>query len=665
MQLPTDRPRPRLMTQRGVRRVLDLDPTAIASLRTLARGESATLFMGLLAAYKVLLHRLTGQDDLVVGAPVQDRLHPDAQRLIGVFVNTLVLRTTMDPDLTFREVVRRVRDVCVGAYAHQDVPFEHIVDALQPQRSLSHTPLFQTLFTFQDITNRPTTFADLSLSQVHVPTHDAPTDLLLGVMVGRDRIVGVFDFHADLFAPATMDRFVSAFTTLLADAVRQPDRPIATLELLAPAERTRVIEEFNATAQPQPAARRVETLIADQIARSPERPAVRAGAVAWRYGDLDTRASAIAARLTAAGVVAGDLVVVCLERSADMVATLLGVWRAGAAWVPVDPDYPPDRVAWVLEHSRARVAVVTNATAAALPAGGTPTVNLDVGSPRTDPAPRGPVPGGDALAYVLYTSGSTGRPKGVKITHHAVINFLTAMAGRPGLTADDRLLAVTTLAFDIAVLELLLPLTVGGEVIVADTASARDGTRLAALMARVAPTVMQATPSTWRMLLDAGWRGAPDLRVLCGGEALPATLAAELGPVVRELWNMYGPTETTVWSTCGRVALDDGRVTVGGPIANTRVYVLDSRQQPVPIGIPGEAWIGGAGVTAGYLHAPELTAERVQPDPVLGSAAGPVYRTGDLVRWLPDGRLEHLGRLDRQIKVHGHRVEPGEIEAVL
>jgi amino acid adenylation domain-containing protein len=666
LELPTLLPRPAVMSQTGRRSLLPLDASLVDRLRTLGREEGATLFMVLLAAYKAFLRRYTGQRDIIVGAPVQDRIHVDAERMIGVFVNTLVLRTTVDDQRSFRELLCEVRDGCVAAYDNQSVPFDQLVEDLQPERSLSHTPIYQTLFTFQETTDRPTRFGDLTVSQLHVPTHSAPTDVLYGVMASERATLGLFDFNADLFDQAAAERFTAGYRTLLESAVRAADAPLATLDLVPPAERHLVLDEFNATARSLPALRTIDTLIAGQVERHGDRTAVEDAQTRWSYAELDARATQIAAQLRAAGVGQGELVGICLERSVDLVAAVLAVWKAGGAYVPLDPEYPADRTAYVLSDSGARCVVSSSTLRAGLPAH-VAIVSVDDGlvvTPAVTPDARTPSRVAESgLAYVIYTSGSTGQPKGVAIPHAALINFCSGMVDRPGFLESDSILAVTTLSFDISLLELVLPLTVGARIVVASANDARDPDRLVALLATHRPSVMQATPATWRALLDAGWSGARDMRALCGGEALPRDLAQRLAPVVQELWNMYGPTETTVWSTCGRISPDDQRTTVGRPIANTSVHILDEHGQLVPIGVAGEAYIGGLGVAAGYLHQPERTAERFVPSPLDPDQR--VYRTGDRMRWWPDGQLEHLGRLDRQVKIRGFRIEPGEIETVL
>jgi amino acid adenylation domain-containing protein len=468
-----------------------------------------------------------------------------------------------------------------------------------------------------------------------------------------------------------------------------PGRPLADLPMLDPGQRQQLLVEWNDTGPGtgHGAGRTVPEMIERRAAEAPGATALTCAGRTLSYGDLDRRANRLAHHLLALGVAPEDRVGLCLERSAEMVVAALAVMKAGAAYVPLDPAYPVDRLAYVLGDSGARVLVTTGEVAEALSAGlsvdgeGDPrTLLLDgpeaeaiAGRPSDRPAPgseAGPEPA--ALAYLIYTSGSTGRPKGVEISHGALANFIAAMTERPGLSAGDTLVAVTTLSFDIAGLELYGPLAVGARVVVATREETADGSRLSALLEEERASVLQATPATWRLLLDAGWSGSPRLRALCGGEALPPALARALGPRVESLWNMYGPTETTIWSSTLPVEPAAGAVHVGGPIAGTTFVVLDSRWQPVPLGVPGELAIGGVGVARGYRRRPGLTAERFVPSPLPrpdGPAAGDafdrLYRTGDLVRALPDGTFEFLGRLDHQVKVRGHRIELGEIEAGL
>ncbi|WP_170066637.1 non-ribosomal peptide synthetase, partial [Streptomyces sparsogenes] len=454
--------------------------------------------------------------------------------------------------------------------------------------------------------------------------------------------------------PAAAARFAAFLDAVAAD----PGRPVTEVAEPTPDERTRVLEEWNDTAADYPSHLCVHQLFADQARRRPDAVAVACGDRMLTYRELDERSDRLASELAARGARPGELVGVALSRSPELLVGLLAVLKAGAAYVPLDPVYPPERIAAMADDARLRLVVTESALRPALSGVHADLLLLD--EDRERPASRCVPAGPDDLAYVIYTSGSTGRPKGVRIGHRALTNFLCAMARRLGCAEHDRLLAVTTVCFDIAGLELYLPLITGARVEIAPAETAADGFALGALLERTRPTMMQATPATWRMLLTAGWTGHPGLKALCGGEALPSDLADELLARAGELWNLYGPTETTIWSTACRVERGD-RVTIGRPLANTRCYVLDRFGEPVPPGKPGELYIGGDGVADGYLGRPELTAERFVKDP-FGPGGTRMYRTGDLVRQLADGRLEYLNRVDSQVKLHGYRIELGEIE---
>lgn len=474
-------------------------------------------------------------------------------------------------------------------------------------------------------------------------------------------------YHRGRLETRAVDRLLGHFERLMAEAVTDADRPVGRLPWLSEGERRQVLVDWNDTAADFPRTTPLHALVEAQARRAPQADAVIDERVAISYGDLDARANRVARHLVALGVGPEVVVGVCLERSAEMVVALLGILKAGGAYLPLDPEFPADRLELMLDDSAAPVLVTQRSLLELLPSTSARAICLDADHqqiacrPPTAPEPSFHP---DQLAYVIYTSGSTGRPKGVQVTHANMTNFLTTMAERPGLTEHDVLVAVTTLSFDIAGLELYLPLTIGAKVVVASSDTAAEPGRLARLIEDCGATVVQATPATWRMLVDDGWRGVPGLKALCGGDALPVALADELLARGLELWNMYGPTETTVWSTVVRVDL--GRApTIGRPIANTTVYVLDQSQEPVPVGVAGELHIGGAGVARGYLHRPELTAERFVPDPFGPTPGGRLYKTGDLGRWREDGTLEFLGRLDNQVKVRGFRIELGEIETAL
>jgi len=626
--------------------------------------------MVMLAAFQVLLQRVTGQTDLVLGIPVAQRNTLASERLIGSLVNTLPMRGQVDPDATFAEHLRAVREASLDAYAHQDLPFERLVAELEVERRAGRSPLFPVLFDYQNSPMSARAARGLSLRPLAYSRRASQFDLSLMVVDTELGHLAGLEYASDVLEPATARRLGEALATLLAGAVADPATKVSRLPLLGPAARRAVVAASEPWCQGEPPAVRVVERFAARAAAAPERTAVVDGRGAMTYGELDRASSRVAAQLAAAGVAPGQRVAVFLERTRALPAALLGVLKAGAAYVPLDPRYPAERIAWVLEDARPAALVTDPGLGLRLaPPAGLPRVLLDADAlARPGPAavlasPTGPA-GADEVAYVIYTSGSTGRPKGVEVTHRGLSNFLASMAREPGIRPQDRILAVTTVSFDIAGLELFLPLVEGASLHLVPSDVAADPSLLARALEDSAANLMQATPSTWRMLLEHGWRGDPRLTILCGGEALPRELADALLPRCAALWNMYGPTETTIWSTLHRVGPGAGPVPIGHPVAHNRLYLLDRHGEPVPQGVAGELHIGGAGVARGYLGRPELTAERFPLDPFAGGGAR-MYRTGDLCRRRADGELEYLGRLDQQVKIRGHRIEPGEIEAVL
>jgi amino acid adenylation domain-containing protein len=669
LELPADRPRPPVQTFRGSRTPVALAPPVVARLRAVAREHGATLFMTLLAGFKTLLLRYTQETDLLVGTPVANRGQSQIEGLIGVFVNTLVLRTDLAGDPRFLALLGRVREGTLGAYAHQDLPFERLVEELQPRRDLARSPLFQVMLGLENAQSTPWRVPGLAATALEVDLGASRFEctFFLGE-TGEGGVGGHLEYNRDLFDRTTAARMVSHLENLLAGAAAAPETLLSLLPLLAPAELHQLAGEWNSTARAVPRATTPE-LILERTAERPGATALIWGDETLSYGELATRAGRLARHLRRLGVGPEVLVAIACERSPEMVVGLLGVWLAGGAYLPLDPAYPADRLAWMLADSGAPVLLTQERLLAALPPHAAREVCLDRDWPAiaggADPTLGARWPAPENLAYVIYTSGSTGKPKGVGVPHGALVNFLAAMGEEPGLTAADRLLAVTSLSFDIAGLEIWLPLHAGATIDLAGRDEAADGARLLARLAAGA-TVLQATPSTWRLLLAAGWRGGEGIKALCGGEALPPALGAAVGERAGSLWNVYGPTETTIWSAVHRVeAGEPGSIALGHAIANTQLHLLDPRLLPVPLGVPGELLIGGAGLARGYLGRPDLTAERFIPDPYAGEPGARLYRTGDLVRRLPSGKLEFLGRIDHQLKVRGYRVEPGEIEAAL
>nr|QEO74530.1 condensation domain-containing protein [uncultured bacterium] len=677
LELPTDRPRPARQRFRGATRPVRLPAELSRQAEVLSRREGSTLFMVLLAGFQALLARYSDQQDFAVGTPVAGRNRVEMEGLIGFFVNTLVLRADLTGDgtggPTFGELLGRVRETALAAQMHQDLPFERLVEELAPERSLAHAPLFQVMLALQNAPAESLEIRDLLLRPLGGGGTTAKLDLTLSLAEHPDGLSGNVEYATDLFDASTIDRLIGHYERLLTAAVVAPELRVAELPLLLAAERHQVIVESNDTSVPWPEGLLLHEVVAAQAARSPDAPAIRFAEETLTYTGLALQADRLARRLYTLGCIPESRVGIALERSPDLIVALLGVLRAGAAYVPLDPGYPRERLAMVLEDAASRVLITRTSLLASLPPAPGAVLCLDTEPLDLDldlaPDPVA-APGDDRrLAYVLYTSGSTGRPKGVGVPHRALMNFLASMRHAPGFSPQERILSVTSLSFDIAALEIFLPLTTGGCIELASREETADGALLAARLRASGASMLQATPATWRMLLEAGWSGDHGLRALCGGEALSRELASSLAGRTRELWNLYGPTETTVWSAAARLEPGEaGPVSIGRPITNTRIHLLDREMQPVALGVPGELWIGGSGLARGYLGRPDLTAERFLPDPFAAEAGEPggrLYRTGDLARRLPGSRMEVLGRIDHQVKIRGFRIELGEIEAAL
>ena len=626
-------------------------------VRALARELDSTVYMVLLAAMTVVLSRNTGQTDVAIGSPIGTREPAALESVIGPILNPLVLRFDVADDPTFAELVTRARTAVLDGHTNQQVPFELLVQTLKPDRSLGHSPLFQVAVVLHNAPNA-------GAMQIH--GGGSIYDVTLFAVERHGEMTGALEYRSDLYDAATIARIDGQVQALLHAATRNSTLTVSRLPLLTDDEMVQLVTTRTPTPVPVDR-RRVTEQFATAVAGSQQQVAVSASDGTLTYGELDRRATLVAQALTAAGAGPGSFVALATDRSSAMIVGALGILKAGAAYVPLDTSYPAERVAFMLRDSGARHMVSTRSAVSALSnVAMPPTVLLvdDVvaAAQGATPAPVSNAATEDDIAYVIYTSGSTGVPKGVRVPHRALSSFLGAMRERPGIRADDAVLCLTSMSFDISVLEVFLPLVSGARTIVATREDATDGARLASLISSQSATIVQATPSGWRLLMNARWTGGERIVAIAGGETMPQDLARWLGERVREVWNGYGPTETTVYSSMAQLHNGDA-ITIGTPVANTRIYVLDTAGNVAPVGVPGELCIGGDGVSDGYHNWPELTAEKFVPDPFV--AGRRMYRTGDYGRWRADGRIDHLGRIDGQVKLRGYRIETEEIEAAL
>jgi amino acid adenylation domain-containing protein len=691
LDLPTDHPRGASTASRPASATCRAPAPLRRAIERLAREQGATPFMIHLAVFQAVLSRYAGRDDLCVGTAVAGRTRSELEQTVGCFINTVALRGDLSGDPTFADLVRRSRNVIFDDLAHSQTPFEQVVELVQPQRRPGTAPLVQAFFLYQTpafpvdtlgeakIEARESDYSGLALFDVSLVIEENGDELQIALVYDRS-----------LFDESTMDSMLDALIATLARVTVDDTTTLSRLPVPGPGERKRLIHEWNSTQTDVPRVDGFHELFEKQVALAPDAVAIEFASGAWTYRELNTRAEIIANTLRHLGVTVNTPVGVHLTRRPELVAALLGVSKAGGAYVPLDPEYPSSRLEFMIEDCEASVILTEKSLTGTLPKTDAFVIEVEEllpsGRNAKPPCPEffGADKGGahaarrerflhrvngslsqSRLAYLIYTSGSTGTPKGVMVTQQNVVNFLAAMEREPGLSRLDCMLAVTTVSFDIAVLELLLPLSTGARIAFADRPTVVDGRRLAQFISEHGATVMQATPATYRMLLSSGWRPRAGVKLLVGGEALTANLARELLQDDVELWNMYGPTETTVWSAIHRVQWAVDPMPIGRPIANTQLFIVDAQGRLAPRGAIGELWIGGQGVAAGYWRRPELTRERFVPNGLDATLGATMYRTGDLARWRSDGEVEFLGRTDSQVKIRGYRIELGEIEAAL
>ena len=661
LELPADRPRPAVESHRGALYSFTLPMDLANALRGFARREGATLFMSLLSGFTLVLSRYSGQRDLLVGTPVAGRNRTEIENLVGFFVNTLVLRTDLSGNPSATKFLRHIREVCLDAFAHQDLPFERLVEEMRPARDLSRSPLIQVMFALQNAPLQPLSLPKLSQKALTLDLGVSRFDLTLQMQETDEGISGCFEYATDLFDESTIARMANHLKTLLGAMCAKPEENVWNLPLLTEPERQQVLDRWNTTAAQYPAARCTHELVEEQVQMRPDALAVASGSRQLTYKELDECAERLAARLRKHRVRANSLVAIYLERSIEMIVALLAVWKAGGAYVPIDQEYPTERVRFMLEDTNAVVVLTQQSLAATLPATNANVLDIafdeDVMVAQPSP-PSSP----EQLAYVIYTSGSTGRPKGVPITHASLFNLICWHQQAYGVTPADRATQIAGPAFDASVWEIWPYLAAGASVHVPDDATRLEAGRLVRWLTEQRITLSFLPTPLAEAALSETWSETTALRVLLtGGDKLTHRPTQNL-PF--RLINHYGPTENTVVSTCAEVLAGDGQSPplIGRPLPNTYAYVLDRQLQPVPIGVPGELLVSGAQLTSGYWNRPELTAEKFIANPFHG---GRLYKTGDLVRWLPDGNIEFLSRIDQQVKIRGLRIELGEIESVL
>jgi amino acid adenylation domain-containing protein len=667
LELPADRPRPPVMSYRGDRVRWKLNNTLTEALRNTSRTEKTSLFTIFAAALDTLLYRYTGSDDILLGIPLADRDHPGLEAVVGYLLRMHVLRTRLSGEMTFRDLLSLVQKGTLDLYLHRTVPFDQVVHKLQPERNPGYTPVFQVALNWRD-RDQMLPFIGLeglAIDSLMATAGTTKFDLLFQATDIGNEIWLELEFNTDIFDRDRMSRMLGHYQTFLESVANDPGAKLAEMPLLTAAELRQVVFDWNDTAADYPRDVSLAKLVEEQVERAPDVAAViLEDGSSITYRGLNEKANQLAHELRKYGAGPDQLVGMCVERSVNMILALLAIVKAGAAYVPIDPDLPLERLGYMIEDSGLRILVTQKALRSSLPpfAGAVIEVDSDVSENNSRENPNVRV-SPDNLAHIIYTSGSTGRPKGVQVPRSALTNLLWCMRELLQLKNTDTLLAVTTISFDIAGVDVWLPLLTGARSVIASRTSALDGQRLLEMIERHHVTFLQATPTTWRLLLAAGLRDKHQLTTVCTGEAMPRELAAQLRPEVARLWNLYGPTETTIWSTAWRVEKGDEPVLIGRPVANTQCYLLDGGGQPVPIGVAGELYIAGDGLARGYRNLPKLTDEKFIPNPFTSGSR--MYRTGDLARYRADGNLECLGRNDFQVKIRGFRIELGEIEAVL
>lgn len=669
LDLPTSYTRPSKRTFKAESKTLLLDKSFVSSLKKFSAGAKTSLTVVLLAGFKILLHRLAGQEDIVVGLPAADQAVTGLHNLVGHCVNTLPLRSHISGDMTVIDVIKNVKSGMLNAYDHQRFTYGSLLKKLKVARDLSRIPLVSILFNIDPGMKALNIAGIKSTIKTNLRKFENFDMFLNGTELDGQVLLECL-YSTDIFDSTSMKWRLDEYKTILLAMMAHQDYRINDINIIPQDEYNLQVFEWNKTERDYLNDLCLHDLFQAAVKKYPDSVAIEFNNQLITYHELNKRSDVFSNYMKSMGVHPGSLVGVYLERSVDMVVALLGILKAGGAYVPIDPEYPQERIGYMIDNAGVAI-VVTQSNLDTFFINDSinlfyiDNMNFDSGNVDVPESWNPPAP--DDLAYVIYTSGSTGKPKGVKVPHRSLVNFMLSMSMKPGMTNNDILLAVTTLSFDIAGLELYLPLVNGAKVHMVSRETATDGNSLLKTLETAKITMMQATPSTWRMMIEAGWDGSDNLKALCGGETLQVDLAEELIPRCKEVWNMYGPTETTIWSTCYHLIDPKGPILVGRPIANTQAYILDDRLRPVPVGVAGELYLGGYGVALGYMNLPEQTSKSFIPNPFIipGQPNSLMYKTGDLCRYMPTGDLEHCGRIDHQVKVRGFRIELGEIENTL
>ncbi|HEX3047643.1 MAG TPA: amino acid adenylation domain-containing protein [Bacillota bacterium] len=667
LDMPLDFSRPPVQTFEGSFYRFEFDEDLSQKLLDHQGTKSCSLFIKLLTLFNILLYRYSGQSDILIGSPVWNRYYKEMEGLIGFFVNTLVLRNIVEDGLSFQALLEQVTDSTLETYQHQDMPFELLVKTVNLERDLSRNPLFQISL---NVVNQPfekIEYDDLQVESHILSHHSSLFDLTLNVRNRNNKLLLWFEYNKALFRERTIERLARYFERLTMDALQKPELPISQLELIPPEEKSLLLDEWNRNDQDYPLQCCLPELFTAQAVRLSRADAVISKDQKLSYAELEAQSNQFAHYLQSLSIQTGSAVGVYMEKTVATVVALLGIIKCGAYYIPLDPSYPAERLAYIVEDSGVKVVVCSHSNQTAFKNVSYVVWETDIETIKNMPARavEGICPP-ESIAYCIYTSGSTGKPKGVLVPHRALVNFLYAMQEFPFIKEKQRLLSVTPLSFDISILELFLPLVTGAATVIVPQSVASDPAALMTAIGEYQPHIMQATPATWQMLLEAGFKGDQRMVLLCGGEALSRELANRLLDVGSALWNMYGPTETTIWSCVHRVTAEEiSAIPIGRPISNTEIYIIDDNLKPVPIGAVGNLYIGGKGLAQGYRNLDELTQQRFIPHPFKAQAGARIYNTGDLARYRPDGVIEYYGRSDFQVKVRGFRIELGEIETVL